>query len=203
MHNLPAGIVIEMEVYMRRTAFSRVVLAGAFVFALAPNTGLAAGDHEGGHSEPLETVRAAHDSHAHEHDFGVIDEMTGEERTRLSDFMQSVGLAMPPMNPHEGRLLFLEKGCVVCHAVNDVGGDIAPTLDAGDMPSPMNVFEFAARMWRGAPAMVLMQEAELGEFINLTGEELADLIAFFHDANEQAELTNDQIPERYLELLAE
>ena len=184
-------------------AFSRMVLAGALVFALAANTSLAAGEHEGGHPEPLETVRAAHDSHAHEHDFGVIDEMTAEERKRLSDFMQSVGLAMPPMDPHEGRLLFLEKGCVVCHAVNNVGGDIAPTLDAGDMPSPMNVFEFAARMWRGAPAMVLMQESELGEFINLTGEELADLIAFFHDANEQAELTYDQIPERYLELLAE
>lgn len=69
------------------------------------------------------------------------------------------------------------------------------------MPSPMNVFEFAARMWRGAPAMALMQEEELGEFISLTGEELADLIAFPHDADEQSELTADQIPERFREMV--
>jgi len=71
------------------------------------------------------------------------------------------------------------------------------------MPGPMNVFEFSARMWRGAPAMVVMQEDELGEFISLTGEELADLVAFAHDGEEQAKLTIDQIPEKFRALLAE
>jgi hypothetical protein len=50
--------------------------------------------------------------------------------------------------------------------------------------------------------MALMQEEELGEFINLTGEELVDLIAFVHGADEQKELANDQIPERFQEILA-
>jgi mono/diheme cytochrome c family protein len=104
---------------------------------------------------------------------------------------------MPPMDSHRGREIFLNKGCVVCHAVNGVGGEVGPSFDAADMPRSMNAFEFAARMWRSAPAMALMLEEELGGFIDLTGEELADLIAFVHDANEQQELTADQIPDRF------
>lgn len=51
--------------------------------------------------------------------------------------------------------------------------------------------------------MVVQQEDELGEFISLTGKELADLAAFAHDEDEQAKLTIDQIPENFRELLEE
>jgi cytochrome c len=146
-------------------------------------------------------MREMHSSHEHAHDFGVMDEMTDEQRERLNSFMTSVGLVMPPMSSQRGREIYLEKGCVVCHSINGVGGEVGPSLDAADMPSPMNAFEFAARMWRGAPAMVLMQEDQLGEFINLTGEELADLVAFVHDADEQEELSTDQIPERFMKMI--
>lgn len=118
-------------------------------------------------------------------------------------FMNRVGLVLPAMNSANGRTLFLQKGCVVCHAVNGIGGEDAPPLNASDMPVPMNPFEFSARMWRGAPTMVVMQEYELGSFIDLTGQELVDLIAFFHDAQEQKELTEDQVPARFQEILAE
>jgi cytochrome c2 len=194
-------VIIIWELQMLNMKLSPAVLAGALVLAMQPSASFSAGDHEGGHEEPLEALREIHGSHEHEHDFGVMDEMAPAERERLDNFMQSVGLVLPPMDSHRGRELFLEKGCVVCHAVNGVGGDAGPTLDAADMPSPMNAFEFAARMWRGAPAMALMQEEELGEFISLTGEELADLIAFVHDAHEQEELTVEQIPARFQEIL--
>lgn len=187
---------------MSRHANWPFVLASAVALTIMPSPSISSGDHDGGHAEPLEAMREMHSSHQHEHDFAAMDEMNPEQRARLNDFMQSVGLVLPPMSSHRGRELFLEKGCVACHSVNGVGGEVGPTLDAGDMPSPMNAFEFAARMWRGAPSMVLMQEEEFGEFISLTGEELADLIAFFHDTDEQKELTTDQIPERYLEILA-
>jgi cytochrome c len=176
-------------------------LASAVVFALAPTALYPEGDHDGGHDEPLETMREMHSSHEHAHDFGVMDEMTDEQRDRLNSFMTSIGLVMPPMSSHRGREIYLEKGCVVCHSINGVGGEVGPSLDAADMPSPMNAFEFAARMWRGAPAMVLMQEDQLGEFINLTGEELADLVAFVHDADEQEELSTNQIPERFMKMI--
>ncbi len=192
---------------------SPMLLAGALVFALAPSASFSGA----GHSESEAVEATAADAHAdddadaggggghdqHDHGFGTMDELTAAEQEHLDEFMAGVGLVLPNMSSSRGRELFATKGCAVCHSVNGVGGEDAPTLDAADMPGPMNVFEFSARMWRGAPAMVVMQEDELGEFISLTGEELADLVAFAHDGEEQAKLTIDQIPEKFRALLAE
>ncbi len=109
--------------------------------------------------------------------------------------MMSTGLILPKMNAANGRQLFASKGCVVCHSINGVGGEDAAMLDAKMMDLPMNPFEFAARMWRGAPAMVAAQEAELGGRIEFTGEELANIIAFVHDAEEQKLFSEKDIPE--------
>ena len=91
----------------------------------------------------------------------------------------------------------------MCHVVNGVGGEVGPSLDAEDMPQPMNAFEFSARMWRGAPAMVQMQEELLGEVITLSGQDLADLVAFAHDKTEQEQLKADQIPDHLRKLIEE
>ena len=104
------------------------------------------------------------------------------------------GLMMPMMNPARGRELFASKGCVVCHSVNGVGGEDAPPLDASEMPGVMNPFDFAARMWRGAEAMIYLQQEELGGQIEFTGQELADIIAFVHDAEEQAKFSDADLP---------
>jgi mono/diheme cytochrome c family protein len=58
-----------------------------------------------------------------------------------------------------GRELFTGKGCVVCHSINGIGGKAGPSLDA--------------------------EEMELGYRIDLTGQELADLARFIHDAEAQ------------------
>jgi mono/diheme cytochrome c family protein len=109
--------------------------------------------------------------------------------------MMGTGLFLPEMNAAAGRSLFASKGCVVCHSINDVGGKDAPALDASLMPVPMNPFEFAAKMWRGAGAMVAMQQDELGAQIELNGQELANIIAFVHDADEQAKFSKADIPD--------
>ena len=109
--------------------------------------------------------------------------------------MMASGLILPEMNAEAGRRLFAAKGCVVCHSINGVGGTDAPMLDAEFMDTPMNPFEFAARMWRGAEAMVELQRDELGEVIELNGEELAAIIAFVHDADEQKKFAAADIPE--------
>ncbi|MSU92123.1 c-type cytochrome [Rhodobacteraceae bacterium 2CG4] len=108
---------------------------------------------------------------------------------------------MPAMNSSEGRKLFASKGCVVCHSVNGVGGEDASMLDAEFMDIPMNPFEFAARMWRGAPAMIEAQEDELGYQIEFTGEELAAIIAFVHDPDEQAKFSEADIPDALKEMM--
>lgn len=89
-------------------------------------------------------------------------------------------LVLPMMNPARGKKIFVDKGCVACHAINGVGGHDAPALDAHIMHRLMNPFDFAAKMWNHASAMIAAQEGALGEQVYFTGEELADMIAFVH-----------------------
>ena len=167
--------------------------------AIAPSMTLAdqGHKHEGDGQTMLEQMRQMHRGHEHGHDFKAMEEMGPERMQHMMGFMRDIGLAFPPMDAGRGRDLFVNKGCVVCHSVNNVGGDAGPSLNAVDMPKPMNAFEFAARMWRGAPAMIAMQQEEFGEVINLDGQELADLIAFAHDTKEQMKLTLEQIPKPF------
>ena len=151
----------------------------------------------------VDDLREMHKKHEHGHDFEIMEELSPGQLTRMMSLMHDVGIVMPPMDPVRGRLLFVEKGCVACHSVNGVGGNLGPALNAGDMPRPMNSFEFVARMWRGARAMTELQEDLFGEVISLDGQDLADLVVFAHDPEEQAKLTEDQIPERYRSLIAE
>ena len=188
---------------------SAAIGAIAAVFALSG--GLAwAGAGEPGHShghppaeqkadhQTIEQMREMHKEHEHGHDFEAMEHMSPAEIDRMMALMAEIGVALPPLSSERGRMVFLEKGCIACHAINGVGGDVGPAFDAAQMPKPMNAFEFAARMWRGASAMIAMQEDEqFGGQIELSGQELADLVAFAHDGDEQAHLTADQIPEKF------
>ncbi len=98
-------------------------------------------------------------------------------------------LLMPQMNAERGRKLFVSKGCATCHSVNGVGGDFAPALDASGEAQFVSLFDIPARMWSKAPVMIPAQEDQLGEQIQLTGSELADLVAFLNSDREQAMLT--------------
>lgn len=110
-------------------------------------------------------------------------------------------LTLPEMNATNGRFLFGSKACVVCHSVNGIGGEDAPMLDAEFMNQPMNPFDFAAKMWRGAEVMVIMQREELGNVIEISGQELADITAFVHDREEQARFSITDVPEDIQELM--
>jgi len=104
-------------------------------------------------------------------------------------------LVVPMASAEEGKKLFVGKGCVVCHQVNGIGGKAAPALDADSEQPYFEVFEFAARMWRGAPTMILLQEMELGYQIELSGEDLANLAAFASDPQVQRSFSETDIPE--------
>ncbi len=190
--------------------YRAVLYIAAFGLAFIGNAPRAPAWADAGHAhgpanqqEMLEQMRKMHGGHAHGHDFEAMGEGSAEDMSRIMNLMMDIGLALPPMDSHRGREIFLNKGCVVCHSVNGVGGTVGPSLNAADMPKPMNAFEFAARMWRGAPAMAQMQEDILGEVIDLSGQDLADLVAFAHDRAEQRELTGEQVPARFRKLIAE
>jgi len=134
-------------------------------------------------------------------DVAATEALSLDEMEHLLEVLTDVGLAVPLVDSHRGREVFLSKGCIVCHQVNGVGGAIGPSLNADEMPEHMNMFEFSARMWRGASAMIAIQENVLGSQIELSGQDLADLVAFSHDADEQSGLTADDIPEKFRPLI--
>lgn len=105
--------------------------------------------------------------------------------TQQHDMMTQPRMRMPSMDPVRGRKLFVSKGCVACHAINGIGGHDATPLDAHSMQPMMNPFQFAAKMWAMAPAMIAAQEEALGDQILFTGDELADIIAFVHQDKAQ------------------
>lgn len=93
-----------------------------------------------------------------------------------------------------GRAAFVQKGCVLCHSINGVGGKAAPALDAPDDLTRPDPVEFAARMWRGAPAMVEFQSVELGYVIDLSADDIANIASFAASRAEQKLLKDEDIP---------
>lgn len=112
-----------------------------------------------------------------------------------SQHQESQKLVIPLADPEEGLRLFVGKGCVVCHAVNGVGGKAAPVLDADPDAPYLDVLDFTARMWRGAPTMIVLQEMEMGYQIELTGDELAHIAAFASSPAVQSRFSDNDIPE--------
>jgi hypothetical protein len=103
-------------------------------------------------------------------------------------------LVIPLFDAERGRALFVEKGCVLCHAINGVGGGVAPALDATELTQEIRPLEFAVRMWRGATAMIALQREELGYRIDLEPDELAAIIGFAYDCDAQRALSLDDLP---------
>jgi mono/diheme cytochrome c family protein len=113
------------------------------------------------------------------------------------------GYHLPFASSQRGRELFVNKGCVVCHSVNGVGGHVGPALDVDPMHPELDVFEFAARMWRGARTMIMLQEMEAGFQIDLSGEELANIAHFLHDYEAQRSFSEAEIPPLVRQLMKE
>lgn len=113
------------------------------------------------------------------------------------------GFLVPFTDARRGRELFVGKGCVICHSINGVGGKAAPPLDADPSQETINVFEFAARMWNGAGAMIVLQGMELGYQIEVSGEELAHLARFIYDPEEQSRFRAEDIPDLIMEWMVD
>ena len=111
------------------------------------------------------------------------------------------GLVIPHMDPMNGKKLFASKGCVVCHQVHGIGGTDSPSLDITTMDPVMSPFDFFAKMWRGASAMIEMQNKELGGQVEFTGQELADIVAFLHSRRAEQTFTEADIPDNIKKLM--
>ncbi len=102
--------------------------------------------------------------------------LNAREAQDLIGFLYTLSYFDAAGNPDEGRRLFTEKHCVVCHQVGGTGGVVGPNLDSlKQFGSPMYV---TAAMWNHGPAMAEKMREKGIERPTFTGPELRDLIAF-------------------------
>jgi mono/diheme cytochrome c family protein len=92
------------------------------------------------------------------------------------EFAFPQGLFSLVPDPLAGSRVFGAKGCVKCHAVNDVGGKVGP--DLGRTLHPRSFYDLAAAMWNHLPHMVEQMRQRGISRPRLTPQEAADLIAF-------------------------
>lgn len=104
-------------------------------------------------------------------------------------------LVVPLVDSQKGQRLFVEKGCVLCHSVNKVGGAAGPALDAPEGGRYLDLTDFMARMWRGAFAMIELQGMELGYQLDFSGTELGHIAAFLSDAAAQKRFSERDVPD--------
>lgn len=114
---------------------------------------------------------------------------------------EPAGLNLPAMDSKRGRLLYVSKACVGCHAINGIGGTSGAPLDAATMDETGNPFEFFARMWLGTKPMIAMQEDKMGQQVELTAQELGDIVAFIHDPAEQKSFSRAEIPDNIEDII--
>lgn len=108
---------------------------------------------------------------------------------------RNIVVAIPVIDSARGARLFVNKGCVICHSINGVGGKAGPALDAADGSEVIDIFDFAARMWAGSFAMIELQGMELGYQVEFNGEELGHIAAFVYDQRAQKRFSESDVPD--------
>jgi len=79
-------------------------------------------------------------------------------------------------SPSAGRVLLEQKGCMRCHAIGGVGGEVGPSLDT--RKPGRRVGDLAAALWNHGPAMWAKMQ-ELGvPFPSLTDREASDILNY-------------------------
>jgi mono/diheme cytochrome c family protein len=96
-----------------------------------------------------------------------------------------VRLYLLPGRADEGRKLFAEKRCILCHSVKGQGGRVGP--DLAERGLHRSLTQFAAGMWNKAPAMIEAMKARGIAVPQLRAEEMADLVAYLYSVQYFAE----------------
>ena len=89
------------------------------------------------------------------------------------------GAQVLPGTPAGGEALFRDKHCVSCHTIGDKGRD---RLELG-RAHHVSLTQFAGFMWNHGPAMWARMRKRNIEVAQLTGQEMADIVAYLYTAH--------------------
>ena len=78
----------------------------------------------------------------------------------------------------DGRRLFHEKRCVLCHQPRDKSDEAPP--DLAERQAQASLVDFAAAMWNKAPLMIQAMQSRLDSIPRLRPDEFADLVAYLY-----------------------
>jgi len=99
-----------------------------------------------------------------------------QESGDLVAFLFTIDYFDPAPDTENGRRLFSDKRCVMCHQVGWVGGVVGPNLDYfAEYGSPIQI---ASAMWNHGPAMSDVLQTRGIERPTFTGAQLIDLIGY-------------------------
>ncbi len=85
-------------------------------------------------------------------------------------------LFIPSGNPQNGRDVFVEKGCLTCHAVRGTGGRSGP--DLAEAVIRKGVLAIGAGMWSHIPEMSKAMRARGESLPSLSPKDVKDLLAY-------------------------
>lgn len=101
---------------------------------------------------------------------------TPDEMGELISYLYYLNYFNEPGDAVAGRALFSEKGCVNCHSVGGIGGNVAPALDKYQQyASPLFL---AQEMWNHGPKMAVAWRTHGIMNPALQGKEIANIAAY-------------------------
>ena len=111
--------------------------------------------------------------------------------TPLSTQRKRQIIVVPDVDATRDGRLFVMKSCFSCHSMKGIGGRAGP-----EESTAVDLFNFAARMWRGASAMRKLPALELGYRIELSSGEIGDLATFVSDPAVQRDFSIEEAPDQ-------
>ena len=85
-----------------------------------------------------------------------------------------------PGTPERGEKLFRDKQCAACHTIAGKGGKVGPELGRAHHVS---LTQFAGLMWNHGPAMWAKMKERGIQVPQLTGQEMADIVAYLYTSH--------------------
>jgi len=85
-----------------------------------------------------------------------------------------------PGTPERGEKLFRDKQCAACHTIGGKGGKVGPELGPAHH---ISLTQFAGLMWNHGPSMWTEMKERGIEVPQLTGQEMADVVAYLYTSH--------------------